>query len=503
MKRMMLAGVLGAVLSAVLVAGGAQAQAPVEPVSAQTTASAHWRGLAETDGQFALLLIEDNHPGAVTAVEDADFQAQIQTARRHLSERLPQVQSYESYSAVMAGMAADFRDGHIWSRPTLQHGSVGWPGLVLARRGGAWVVAYQDANAPYAALKGARLESCDGETAEDWATTRIGLFKADASVEAQRAASANWLFLDQSNPFLKRAQTCVFRTEAGPQSVDLRWRRAPVATVQAAMTAAETRAEVGLSVDAVGAGYWISLGTLGADAYGLADTVEAQAEALRRADWVVIDLRGNGGGDSAISDRIVRALVGEARIAAVTPERACGGAFFRASPENITALKAWGDQVRADRGDAAADDWLKMVANIQAAHEAGEAFWPTLTPCAETTSVEAAGPLTAPASLMAGRLVFVTDRDCFSSCLMAADLLRRVGATQVGEATDLSTRYMEVRTVTLPSGLRNFSTLMKLARGLSDFGPYAPDRVFDGDLNDTAALKAWVIGDVLKAQPRP
>ncbi len=98
---------------------------------------------------------------------------------------------------------------------------------------------------------------------------------------------------------------------------------------------------------------------------------------------------------------------------------------------------------------------------------------------------------------MNGRLIVLTDRYCFSSCLMAVDLLRRVGAEQVGEATDVSTRYMEVRTVTLPSGLRNFSTLMKLTLGLDDFGPYAPDRAYAGDLSDTAEVRTWIIGEVL------
>ena len=51
--------------------------------------------------------------------------------------------------------------------------------------------------------------------------------------------------------------------------------------------------------------------------------------------------------------------------------------------------------------------------------------------------------------------------------------------------------------MTLPSGLRNFSTLMKLGLGLDDFGPYAPERVYAGDLSDTDGVRAWVIEEVL------
>jgi hypothetical protein len=94
--------------------------------------------------------------------------------------------------------------------------------------------------------------------------------------------------------------------------------------------------------------------------------------------------------------------------------------------------------------------------------------------------------------MMKGRLVLVTDRACFSSCLIAASLFRQLGALHVGEATDMSTRYMEVREITLPSGLRTFSTLQKLALGVGDFGPYRPDLRYPGPLADTDKLKAWV-----------
>lgn len=87
MKPIVMAGVLGAVLAT----GAAEAR----PVN---EAAAHWRGLADVDGRFALKLIEDNHPGAVVAVGDKDFQAQLQTARQHFAERLPQVESFEGYS---------------------------------------------------------------------------------------------------------------------------------------------------------------------------------------------------------------------------------------------------------------------------------------------------------------------------------------------------------------------------------------------------------------------
>lgn len=484
-----------------VMAGSAMAQ-PLNERSPQEVAASHWRAMAETDGRFALQLIEDNHPGAVDAVGDTDFQNQLTTARGHFAERLPQVDSFEAYSALMAGMAADFRDGHIWSRATTQPGNVGWTGIVLSRRGGTWVVGSQVAAAGYPDLKNARLESCDGETAEDWAAKRIGLFRADAGIEAQLATNASWLLLDQKNPFLKRPETCDFTTEDGQShSVTLRWKRDSPEVVGRAIDATETSADIGLSVEQVGQGYWINLGTLGEGAAALAAEVEERAEEMRAAPWVVVDLRGNGGGNSTLSDRIVAALVGTERVTATRTASDCNGAFFRASSGNVAALRGWQERIRTDRGEEGAREWGEMVDNIDQARQDGQAFWPALPECAthgeQSGVVNTATKDTLPPSLLQGRLLMVTDRDCFSSCLMAADLLRRVGVEHVGEATDVSTRYMEVRTVTLPSGLRNFSTLMKLALGAGDFGPYVPQHVFSGAMSDTSAVREWVIKDII------
>ena len=43
----------------------------------------------------------------------------LAAARQHVAERLPQVESYPGYAAVMAGLANDFGDGHIWSSAQL------------------------------------------------------------------------------------------------------------------------------------------------------------------------------------------------------------------------------------------------------------------------------------------------------------------------------------------------------------------------------------------------
>jgi hypothetical protein len=58
---------------------------------------------------------------------------------------------------------------------------------------------------------------------------------------------------------------------------------------------------------------------------------------------------------------------------------------------------------------------------------------------------------------------------------------------------------MEVKEIALPSGLRTFSTLLKVAVGVGDFGPYSPDHVFPGDISDTTELRIW-LKDILASR---
>ncbi|WP_282945780.1 MULTISPECIES: hypothetical protein [unclassified Sphingopyxis] len=120
--------------------------------------------------------------------------------------------------------------------------------------------------------------------------------------------------------------------------------------------------------------------------------------------------------------------------------------------------------------------------------EEGRTFAPALPACAQSASP--ASPLPAPSSNP--QIYLLADRSCFSSCLLAADLFLRFAAIHVGEVTDMSSRYMEVRQIILPSGLRTFSTLQKVTIGLGDLGPYRPEHIFDGDMTNLEALERWI-----------
>lgn len=463
------------------------------PLAAQdmTSAEQAWNALARADVEAALELIERNHPGAAPELGDTRFQQALRDARANAQRRLPLVKTYGGHAALLSGLANEFRDGHIMSNALVAPGRRTWAGLVMTRSGGNWIVGAQDAAAGEPQLKGARLVSCDGVDADRFALERVGTFYAHPEIEAAMAARAPLLLLDDGNPFVAKAGRCRFMASSGATvEHELQWRPVTQRTWEKFSGEAYTPAKAGMGVTPFAGGQWIALETLGNEATRVVDQVRARQAELRAAPMVVLDLRGNSGGNSQYAVEIARALVGEARAdAANRPAGECTGAYWRASTANAENLRKFARSLPADR----AAEWTAQADALEAAVAQGRAFSPDLPACARKDAVASrSAPVRLPPSAMKGRLVLLTDRACFSSCLMAADLFRRLGALHVGEATDMSTRYMEITGITLPSGLRTFTTLQKVALGTGDFGPYSPAVIYPGPLSDHDKVKAWI-----------
>lgn len=472
-----------------LIAGLALALAVPLQAQDMNAAERAWNALARADVEAALSLIEQNHPGAAPELGDMAFQQALRTARSNAEKRMPLVRDFGGHAALMNGLANDFRDGHIMSNSLFSRNRRSWAGLIVSRSGGRWLIGSQDRAPGEPALKGARLVGCDGVAADRMALDLIGTFYAHPGIEADMATEAPNLLLDHGNPFVARPDRCSFETADGSViEHQLRWRSISAGDLQKAAGESYMPARAGMGLSPFPGGYWISLETLSNAAADVVAKVRAEQAALRAAPMVVLDLRGNSGGNSQYAVEIARVLVGAARVAAADqPAGDCTGMYWRVSKDNAAALSKFASELPADR----APEWKAQAEALGQAVTEQRIFSPDLPACARHAR-PTPKPARLPPSTMKGSLVLVTDRACFSSCLMAADLFRRLGALHVGEATDMSTRYMEIREIILPSGLRTFSTLQKVALGFGDFGPYEPSMVYPGAMADTDKLKTWV-----------
>src|SRR5690606_34266356 len=99
-------------------------------------------------------------------------------------------------------------------------------------------------------------------------------------------------------------------------------------------------------------------------------------------------------------------------------------------------------------------------------------------------------------SPMKARTWVLTDSGCASACLDAVDLLKALGATQVGQETSGDTAYMEIREEPLPGGRVVARIPMKVYRGRprGDNETHVPLHEWTGALADTAGIEAWLAG---------
>jgi hypothetical protein len=423
-------------------------QAPTDP---------RWSPIAAQDVEAAYRLLRDNHPGAAPELHDLAFQQRLGSAHALALRRARTVTSYQGYIAVLAGFATDMGDKHIWSRPTFVVNLPRWAGLIVSKRGDSWIVS--DTDEPQRALLGASLAGCDGEDVQDLARKNLGGFRADWSVGAQQTQSAPWLLVDEGNPFITRSKACVFEHNGQRRTVTLDWTRIKRENLVPRLKKAIGAGAAGYGVRRVGEGYWIALQDLSSDRAGeVVKAVEEQKTALRDVPFVVLDLRGNGGGSSEVGRQIAISLLGaaavDARLSPVT-ETDCGGSdgAWRAFEGNINNLEFLLQTVELQGGPEVKKILQDQLRAARAAFAEGKTFSGSITcPVAPPRPAVA----TQPSSLMKGRLILLTDNLCFSSCLLVTDDFRTLGAFHMGRTTDAATHFIEVRE---QSTLRLFTVL--------------------------------------------
>jgi hypothetical protein len=408
----------------------------------------------------------------------------------------------------LRAFAVAFGDPHISLGTRLSPGTLRWPGFVVARLGDATVVASRDTTDTSLPAPGAGLVSCDGVTADQYGRTRLGVFRGTWDVASQRVRTTPFLLIDDGNPFLAPAKECGVRENGAERRVELRWRNVSASALQERLREASPVGNAGFSVRRVGDGWWIGIQSLGGQVQSVLDTVAAHVAEIRAAPWVVVDVRGNGGGNSEWANRLAIQLVGQERTTASmrVAERqfASGlcGTSWRASADVEQTIEGYIRDMGPRLGEASINQWRRELDSVRVARTQGRELAPAPRTCVQTA--QNTGDVSLPAPLMKGKLILLTDHACFSSCLMLAGLFRAVGALRVGEGPDFSTRYMEVRGFPLPSGLATFATLQKAGFGMPmRLGPFEPEIPYPGRIDDTRAIESWVSLVVMRRERIP
>jgi hypothetical protein len=474
------------------------------PIQAETTKPAvpatpeAWRAAAALDLVAIHDILRDNAPAMVVTRDSAPFRRWLETGLSQAQADLPKVADARGYYSLLRGYVVGFRDSHIQWGPNSGSGvnmrAFAWPGFVLGWDSRGYAVAYRSPDRPDAPPLHARLVGCDGRGADEFVRTH-DRYDGDFNLPSGRYRGAVGVMLDRGNPFVSRPATCSFQVAGERRTFNLDWRTLDAAQtrqIDAALSGAATPAELG--IEPWGAGrWWITIPSMGSgqDWNGFYDAVKSKLAALRAADTVVIDLRGNSGGNSGFGDRLARMLWTDALVDARMPD--LGPTVWRVSKANRDDWAEAVDRVDKDPNYTPQDrtSFDEILALYDAALAKGE---PTFTLRDEPVK----RPAAAPPNPMKGRVVLLTDFACNSACLDLLDeftALPRV--VQAGTVTSADTIFMDlVSTPSLPSGLSALAYGRKawIARPRGSNVPYAPSPklTWKGSPSDDAGIRAWL-----------
>ena len=452
-----------------------------------------WRALTVTDIDALYERVRELHPG-IRDPAAPDFSAKIDTAYAAARKRAESAQSFSDWRAVTTSFMLSFRDGHTIFRPTVIPSRVRWPGFLIDSRGGHYYLRKSVAG-EYGSM---RLVSCDGVLIEDLLRDRLDLLEADWSKLPERIRQAWRLFVDYQLEGKPPILACDVETAGKRESLKLDWQ--PISWVELGALV-DVLSRQRSSTDAIrltelqGAAFWIRLSSFGRESELAAVETELKRTVgrLRQARYIVFDLRGNRGGNSTWGERIAEIVWGEKAVGArKLINTSPGGKYFRASPQAAEQATAMASAFEDDHmPESFVRYWRGVAKMIAEAPDRDTAL--VRDPCCGPESKPP--PLGIPPdALYRGKTFVLTDAGCFSSCVLVMNTLREMGATQVGESSGQNEVYGEIAgPFTTPSGLARYSIPLSIIRqSRESLGGLAPDRQFDGPMDDIAALRKWI-----------
>ncbi len=480
----------------IMMATGASAQTTAQP-PAPSGSPTDWSRALKEDAQALHDVIADSHPGPVDP-ENPAFKVVLEQGLTLAQNRARTARRYEDWYFAMQQYAKSFNDGHLsltGYTPNDHAWRMEWPGFLTAGNDDADVVVFnKDAAAPPV---GARLVSCDGETPEALAERIVGQNVGQWALKSTRAVYSNTLFVDQSNPYARRPESCVFNVEGVDRTYRLSWRVLDNADRDEGLAKGRNLTFVPpIGLRSWGDGFWIGMGSFESSQGSprtaaltvLDGEVKSQAEALRNARVVVFDLRGNSGGSSIWGSDIARTLWGDGWVDAHAPHSTA--VDWRASQGNLDEISSYRAQFAANPTMIA---WIDAVeGGLKRTRAAGQPLWRQASE--DTAEVPPPAPTPAPTTGMRAQTYVFTDSGCASACLDTLDLLKALGAVHVGQETSADTLYMNAREQVLPGGRVSVVVPMKVYRGRvrGNNETVIPDREWTGALSDTVGIEAWI-----------
>jgi hypothetical protein len=464
---------------------------------------AEWQALARIELDAARSIIVDAHPGMIDA-ENPRFGDWVEAGHREALALVPRVERYDDLLAVVRWYTTGFQDGHLsYSDDTRRNSDAmvahGW--AIAEQEGQLRVVdVHPDWPVPLPVV-GSEFEGCDGRDAETLLREDIAPFADRRPVEGRASvlSAAETLRLPG-----KAWRVCQFTAPDGTlHTLPQKYQAIPTPRMfeffRRRMTVRDGDGPAN-RFERIGDVLWIRAANFqpqpGSPRMAELEAMLAALPTVRDAEAIVFDVRGNGGGDSSIGDRIFDAATGgldfdqsnldslpryfaQWRVSDVMLETVRGWVArneARDGPDAPSTREARAFLAKAEAARAAGADWIEQ--------DAGR----TLT----RESVAARGGRL---RRFEGPIYVLTDESCASACLDFVDLVRLVpGSVHLGRTTSSDRVYIDMGRTKLPSGNHLWLPLKVWRnRWRGDAEPWVPDIPLNVNFDDDAAVRVAVM----------
>jgi hypothetical protein len=495
------------------------AQSPSPPHTKPTTPEG-WRALTLADLDAAAKLLRDHSPIPFDK-ENPKAAAWLEEGLKIARARVAEVQTEADWFYVLSLYGYGFNDPHVGIAATGELPPSQWPGFIASAQGADAVVVVRDEEDATAPAIGTIIRRCDGKSLAALTEERVFPVLFYQALPADRRRAVTRLFFHRPNALLPATSRCTLvEAEGRERELTLRWRDVPgnraawLEKYRAASTGAST--DWGVSEPAPGV-FWIGVPTFNSGAQtapkldALVKAVAERGDEMRKARAIVIDTRGNGGGNSAWADRLAEAIFTREVLRAHAAPASRYGVDWRASRGNAAFWRSWAERMKAEFGE---EQYRRTLAQAERFAASAEDAVPIIREGAADTSPGGGMTLKRPRgeSPFPAKVYFLSNGSCGSSCLNFADRVLFVpGVKLIGLATSADGLLMEVRNETLPSGLARIVIPQKVARGRGrgSLEVYLPDIAYEGSWED-AAVRKWVLalaekeaaGRAAEARPR-
>jgi hypothetical protein len=442
--------------------------------------------------------LANNHPGAIDS-QNPQFKIWLEEGYKTGLLYSKQISNFSGLKTELLKYINGFQDGHIFLNFKIDEKNVSWAGIILRSSTQAPKIQYIDHTFSYTGLKtGDELIACDGKSPEEIFRTNILPVKGIKGLNASYRKLVPFLFVDDASVGSKSFQICIFSNHGIQKQIKIQYKNQSRYLVSEKLNEESGPVNHSFGINKINSSTaWISFPSLGAsDEKGLKKLKQtiAGAKKLRNFKSIVIDLRGNSGGNSQWGDDLLASIYSSEFFTPMKTKLPEDSSIeYRVSKDNLEYV---GKMLAFLKSQVGTESEITTTMNsvqmrMTKALLDKQNFLKESDKLSNDISKQALPPQ------FAGQLIVLTDYKCFSSCLLFMDEVLSLipNAIHVGLETDADTAYMEIKPSIIANGVAELMHPIKVKRDQirQNNQPYFPKYKFDGDIYDDKAVQNWVL----------